>query len=255
MNLPISIRQLAPITTKFDNETLKDVMTQDELRGELGLEPLEEPNEELSQEKTELEKFIDEYGEDELEGYDLIDEEVVEFETEDFDFEKELNEKHKVEFASTGRAYPDAPSSEAGEEGFDREYNLYRVRYEYVEDGFLTRKSGKTREFCKKMMSAKKIYRKEDILRMNNMGVNKGWGKGGADTYNIFYFKGGGNCHHYWLRKIYFFELGKARGKKLKDATAIVGITKARNKGFYPKANDARVSKPPKRMANKGFIK
>ena len=49
--------------------------------------------------------------------------------------------------------------------------------------------------------------------------------------------------------------IGKARGKKLKDATAIVGITKARNKGFYPKANDARVSKPPKRMANKGFIK
>ena len=256
MNLPISIRQLAPITTKFDNDTLKDVMTEDELRGELGLEPLteEEANEEFSQEKTELEKFIDEYGEDELADYDLIDEEVVEFETEEFDFEKELNEKHKVKFASTGRAYPDAASTIDGEEGFDREYNLYRVRYEYVEDEFLTRKSGKKREFCKKMMSAKKIYRKEDILRMNNIAVNKGWGKGGADTYNIFYFKGGGNCHHYWLRKIYFYKLGEARGKKLKDATAIIGITKARNQGFYPKANDPRVSKPPKRMANKGFI-
>ena len=255
MNLPVSIKQLTPITTKFDNETLKDVMTQDELRGELGLDPLEEPNEEFSQEKTELDNFIEQYGEDEPEGYDLIDEEIVEFEEEDFDFEKELNAKHKLEFASTGRAYPDAPSSEIGEEGFDREYNLYRVRYEYVEDAFLTRKSGKSREFCKKMMSAKKIYRKEDILRMENMKVNKGWGAGGAETYNIFYFKGGGNCHHYWLRKIYFFELGKAKGNKLKDATAIVGITKARNKGFYPKANDARVSKPPKRMANKGFKK
>jgi hypothetical protein len=259
MNLPVSIIQFTPVTTKFDNETLKEVLTQDELRGELGLEPLEDDeetaNEEFSQEKTELDNFIEEFGEDEPEGYDLIDEEVVEFEEEDFDFEKELNEKHKIEFASTGRAYPDAPSSEIGEEGFDREYNLYRVRYEYVEDEFLTRKSGKQREFCKKMMSAKKIYRKEDILRMNKMKVNKGWGKGGADTYNIFYFKGGGNCHHYWLRKIYFFELGKARGKKLKDATAIVGITKARNKGFYPKANDPIVSKPPKRMANNGFVK
>ena len=262
MNLPVSIKQLTPVTTKFDNDTLKEVLTQDELRSELGLDPLEEDedtaNEEFSQEKTELDKFIEEYGEDELEGYDLIDEEIVEFEEEDFDFEKELNEKHKLEFASTGRAYPDAPSSEIGEEGFDREYNLYRVRYEYVEDAFLTRKSGKSREFCKKMMSASKngkIYRKEDILRMENMKVNKGWGAGGAETYNIFYFKGGGNCHHYWLRKIYFFELGKAKGNKLKDATAIVGITKARNKGFYPKANDARVSKPPKRMANKGFKK
>ena len=60
-----------------------------------------------------------------------------------------------------------------------------------------------------------------------------GWGKGGARTFNRFFFKGGGNCHHYWLRKIYFFELGIATGNKLKDATSIVGITKARNKGFY----------------------
>ena len=51
MNLPVSIIQFTPITTKFDNETLKDVMTQDELRGELGLEPLtdeETANEEFA---------------------------------------------------------------------------------------------------------------------------------------------------------------------------------------------------------------
>ena len=176
MNLPVSIKQFTPVTTKFDDETLKDVMTQDELRGELGLEPLEDEdtaNEEFSEEKTELDKFIDEYGEDEPKDYDLIDEEIVEFEEEDFDFEKELNEKHKVRFASTGRAIPDARSKQ---DGIDKEYNLYKVRYEYIEDEFLTRKSGKSRQFCKKMVSAKKIYRKEDILRMNNMAVYKGWG-------------------------------------------------------------------------------
>jgi hypothetical protein len=256
MNLPVSIKQFTPISTKFDNDTLKEVMTQEELRSELGLDALpddeETVNEEFSQEKTELDNFIEQYGEDEPEDYDLIDEEIVEFEEEEFDFEKELNAKHKVRFASTGKAIPNARSKQ---DGIDKEYNLYKVRYEYIEDGFLTRKSGKSRKFCKKMMSAKKIYRKEDILKMNTTPVNKGWGKGGANTYNIFYFKGGGNCHHYWLRKIYFFQLGVATGNKLKDATSIVGITKARNKGFYPKANDARVSKPPKRMANKGFIK
>ena len=258
MNLPVSIKQFTPVTTKFDNDTLKDVMTQDELRGELGLEPLENDeetaNEEFSEEKTELDKFIEEFGEDEPEGYDLIDEEIVEFEEEDFDFEKELNAKHKLKFVRT--TPPNAkPDGMDGQDGIDKEYNLYKVRYEYVEDGFLTRKSGKSRKFCKAMMSAKRIYKKDDILRMNKIEVNKGWGKGGKNTYNIFYFKGGGNCHHYWLRKIYFFQLGVATGNKLKDATSIVGITKARNKGFYPKANDARVSKPPKRMANKGFIK
>ena len=52
MNLPVSVIQFTPVTTKFDNQTLKDVMTQDELRGELGLEPLgieeESANEEFA---------------------------------------------------------------------------------------------------------------------------------------------------------------------------------------------------------------
>ena len=255
MNLPVSIKQLTPVTTKFDNDTLKDVMTEDELRSELGLDPLEEDedtaNEEFSQEKTELDKFIEEYGEDELEGYDLIDEEIVEFEEEDFDFEKELNEKHKLEFASTGRAYPDAPSSEIGEEGFDREYNLYRVRYEYVEDAFLTRKSGKSREFCKKMMSAKKIYRKEDIDMMSKKPVNKGWGPKGADLYSVWLYKGGGDCHHYWMRKTY---RAKNTTPDAKNPRSEVSVNKAKKDGFKPAVNDSKVAKLPTDMENRGFL-
>ena len=53
------------------------------------------------------------------------------------------------------------------------------------------------------MVAAKKIYRKEDIEKMGSQAVNAGFGLGGADTYSIWLYKGGANCHHYWLRKTY----------------------------------------------------
>jgi hypothetical protein len=58
-----------------------------------------------------------------------------------------------------------------------------------------------TREFCKKMVTANKIYRKEDIQRMSREVVNAGWGARGADKYDIFLYKGGGACHHKWTCK------------------------------------------------------
>ena len=42
MDMPVNFVQLKPITTKFTNQDLAAVMTQDEIREELGLAPLEE---------------------------------------------------------------------------------------------------------------------------------------------------------------------------------------------------------------------
>jgi hypothetical protein len=53
------------------------------------------------------------------------------------------------------------------------------------------------------MVNAAKVYRKEDIQAMSEMAVNAGWGPRGAATYDIWLYKGGGNCHHYWVRKTY----------------------------------------------------
>ena len=41
MDMPIEFIQLKPITIQFDSETIRDVMTQDEIRAEIGLAPLE----------------------------------------------------------------------------------------------------------------------------------------------------------------------------------------------------------------------
>ena len=332
MNLPISFVQAKPITSKFTIEDMKEVMTQDEIRAELGLKPLaeeeltaEDDNYNLEKvgtivsdgkelplfdsieeaeaeaerlgcsghhihtqdgreyfmpcanhdqlidlkdcdcgknkgkcnkscyEKTELDTFL-ETVEDIPKGWELIDEEVVDGEHADFDFEEELNQiaAEKIELATTGVARPDSKSEQDGIS--KKTYDYYRVRYVYAQDNFLTRKSGKQRDFCKKMLESKKLYRKEDISRMSTKRVNPGWGKGGADTYDIFLYKGGGNCHHFWLRQIYRTELGISVSTKIKDAD-LVGYTKARSEGFTAKKNDKRAAIAPKRMKNNGFVK
>ena len=275
MNLPISFVQAKPITTKFTIEDLKSVLTEDEIREEFGLKPLsdeeltaEDDNYNLEKdcdcgkkkecdkscyEKTELDAFL-ETVEDIPEGWELIDEEVVDGEHADFDFEEELNQiaAEKIELATTGVARPDSKSEQDGIS--KKTYDYYRVRYVYAEDNFLTRKSNKQRDFCKKMLESSKLYRKEDISRMSTKRVNPGWGKGGADTYDIFLYKGGGNCHHFWLRQIYRTELGISVSTKIKDAD-LVGYTKARSEGFTAKKNDKRVAIAPKRMKNNGFVK
>ena len=38
---------------------------------------------------------------------------------------------------------------------------------------------------------------------MKNKPVNAGWGLNGANIYDIWLYKGGGNCYHKWNRVIY----------------------------------------------------
>ena len=259
INLPIEIVQNKPITSRFTIDDMKSVMTEDEIRQELGLKPLEtEENvaedeyQKMSEEQDELDKFIAEFGEDAPEGYELIDEERVEDEDEDFDFEKELNEIHRLDLAvSTGEPLPEEPDRQ---DGMNKKYDLFKVRYEYAEDTGLTRKSGKSRSFCTRMMSANKIYRKKDILLMGaKTTINSDWAPKGKSNYSIWKHKGGGNCQHFWKRKIYKFTLGVSKSGNLEDGD-VISTAKARKSGFYPKANDKRVAEAPKRRSNKGFV-
>ena len=186
--------------------------------------------------------------------YELVDDEVVSDEDEDFDFESTLNELQRVELVGTGRAYPNAeePDDKHNQDGIDKNYNLYKVRYEYAEQYSKTSR----RPFCTAMMRASgngKVYRKRDIINMGEQVVNKGWGEKGADTYSIWKFKGGGNCGHFWRRKIYRFTLGVATGTDIKDATSIISTAKARSQGFYPEANISEVAESPINMPNRGF--
>ena len=256
MDMPVRFEQLKPITTRFTNQDLAAVMTQDEIREELGLAPLSvdvEVKEDLTKmsEYTVLETFLDTL-EDIPEDWELIEEDIVDGEHEEFNFEEALNviANEKLELASTGTARPNARSSQDGLNKSDNDF--FKVRYVYAKDNFLSQ-SGETRDFCRIMTNAKKIYRKEDIIQMGSQAVNKGWGpKGNSATYSIWFWKGGGNCHHFWSRRIYKTSL---RGAK-SDITSsqLIGYTKAKSEGFTAERNDNKVAKAPKTMPNNGFI-
>ena len=181
-----------------------------------------------------------EMGEDEdLDNWVLVDEREV-----DYDQEDALDATLK--FASTGTARPNANSEQDGE---NNEGEKFRVRYEYAP----LSAGSNSRDFCRKMVSAKKLYRKEDILQMENKSVNAGFGPNGSDTYSIWLYKGGARCNHKWFRKTYMSKDGAGIDVKSPNAET-VSTTKARSKGFRPEANDNKVSVAPNKMKNKGFI-
>jgi len=197
---------------------------------------------------------LEQYGEDEdLTNWELIDERQVDYDSEDEldDQVQELNTKKQsllskiYNFATTGTARPNAKSSQDGE---NAEGVKFKVRYQYA-----PLVSGEnTRDFCSKMVSAKKIYRKEDIIMMGSKAVNPGWGLDGADKYSIWLYKGGGDCHHFWMRKTYM-----QKGKSIDINSPLVptiSVNKAKKEGFKPEINAKDVSKRPVDMPNNGFV-
>jgi len=250
--IPISIQQTSPFSNKFGFETMKEVMTEDEIREELGLEPLaaseQTQDEELKSHKlSKLDKWIEEFGETITDDWECIDEEDAGIEDVDFNFEKELNKvfltRHEFDMNDTSE-----------QDGISKNYDYFRVRYEYSHDSGLTNKSGQSRDFCNSMMRSGQVFRKEDIIDLENESVNPGFGPGGDDTYSIWLYKGGVNCEHRWIRRIYktTLEIG---GYTDIDSAEIISTAKARSEGFYPESNEYEVPEAPKRMPNQGRLK
>jgi hypothetical protein len=197
------------------------------------------------------------YGEDiDLDEWVLVDSREVDYDLEDeLDAELEkLNEPTNLtkvlNFVKTGTARPNATSIQDGK--------LFKHRYRYV--GEITEKS---RLFCKKMIQANKVYRKEDIVRMSSEIVNQtrtrsdgtvgGLGPRGATTYDIWLYKGGGACHHKWVRETYLRKSdvnSPIAQKYMKEFRPSI----ARKLGEIVPVNDKKVYTRPIDMPNKGFL-
>jgi len=183
------------------------------------------------------------YGEDiDLDEWVLIDSHEVDYEIEEELDEqlRKLNEPTKLSkvlnLVKTGTARPNTKSLQDGE--------IFKHRYRYVGDT-----SEKSRLFCKKMTQANKVYRKEDIVRMESEVVNAGFGPKGADNYSIWLYKGGGACHHKWVRETYLrkSDANSPLAKKFTPA-------QTRKLGEIAPTNDKRVYTRPIDMPNKGFL-
>ena len=88
---------------------------------------------------------------------------------------------------------------------------------------------------------------------MGDQAVNAGWGPRGAATYSIWEYKGGGACHHYWMRKTYM-KKGKGQIDITSPLVPTISVNRARKEGFVPEVNDELVAKRPIDMPNKGFL-
>ena len=198
-------------------------------------------------------------GEDiDLETWEVIDEIDVDYDNEDkydaiVDVLNSENEKKAttlskiINLVSTGRAYPNARSSQ--DEKIKE--NFFKVRYYYFPKNNAGGKTNSPRAFCKAMVSANKLYRKEDIIRMTDKPVNAGWGpKGDSSTYSIWKYKGGGNCHHSWRRVTFKSKDANINVKTSKD---IIGTRAAEIDG-YKVRNDFEVSIQPRSMDYRGFM-
>jgi hypothetical protein len=242
ISLKLYFKTLQPLAFIDTTKAITDEAREEETGVKMSKEELKDFDDE------QIFNELSEFGEDEdLENWELIDEQPVDYEKED-ELDKEIELKNTelaTQLASTGKAIPNAKSDQ---DKVTNELKAFRVRYQYAP----LSTQANSREFCKKMVLAAKLYRKEDIIAMGNKPVNAGWGPRGASTYNIWFYKGGGSCHHYWMRKTYM-----ARGSfpDVKNPNAEISVNKAKKEGFKPEVNDKKVAKRPVDMPNNGFLK
>jgi hypothetical protein len=121
-----------------------------------------------------------------------------------------------MEAVSTGTARTKSVS--------EQDTKLYITRYRYSGN------PNPEREFCKAMMRANKLYRKEDIELMSQRNVNPGFGMRPDPNkpYDIFLWKGGGllsdafpfgTCKHFWVREMYR-KIGTGKNTAAQPSTA-----------------------------------
>jgi hypothetical protein len=177
----------------FITEAFEDIANFYDVRLNLVFKPLRtiQKDEPLTLAKQEKEFNVDsiadglvELGEEIGDDFELIDE----IDAETFDL-KESQLNNLIEFAKA----PTANTSRKSRQ----DTSLFLIRYRYAGN------PNPQREFCKKVMSANRVYRYEDLENASNISVNAGFGKNGADIYNVAFYKGGVNCRHWWKREIY----------------------------------------------------
>ena len=172
----------------FVLEALEEVLLQYGINLDLIFKPLTEVKQEpiapvamsLSNDAPNVDSLIqlgESFNEDE---YDVVESERCDVITL---HERELNTL--VELASV----PVTPRKNS-----DQDTSLFKIRYQYAGS-----ESGQ-REFCNKIIRADKLYREED-LNFNSV-YNEEFSPKGKSSYNVFLYKGGVNCKHWWKRTI-----------------------------------------------------
>ena len=205
----------------------------------------------LSSQKSALQIILDECEDAEQNDWIIVDSRDVELDDEDVlnnhidSLNSELHDKLNkqtvlsklVSLVKTGVARPTAISKQ---DKLVKE-RYFKVRYKYVGN------KSPEREFCNAMLNANKLYRKEDLDKMEFEPVNPGFGEGGTNTYSIFKYKGGPRCHHKFERVTMMYDFNND-----KAGLQEIGTRAAEIRGFKV-TNPFEVSIYPNNLPLKGF--
>ena len=169
---------------------------------------------------------------EEIEGFELIDSQPA--------TDNEDGILSHFEFANVLKSTPSKTSKQ--------DTSIFKVRYKY----FPAEVSKNGREFCRKMVKAKKVYRKEDLDKQSS--ANSELAATGESTYNIWLYKGGANCKHGWIRNIYLRKNNKkiSVGQARKMITSLP-IADGQRKDARYEDNDKKVAMRPIDMPNRGY--
>ena len=189
------------------------------------------------------------------------EEDWFEAHTEKVDTSIDASKYHEFAYAPAGHPNMITRASEIG---------MFRLLYRYS-----TNLSSNSRLFCQKMVAKAQggtLYNVQDILNASDKAVNSGFGPHGSNKYNIFFYKGGPNCKHYWERVWYFRKkvpeghtLIGDDGKEYKGGEFLPNGTLnnfrkssqafANSKGANPKVNDSLAQTTPWHQPNHGYLK
>ena len=218
ISLDLYVKTLTPI--EFTNT--ENAVTKEQIEEETG----QELSSEKDFEDQQMFEQIQDLGDNEKTlldfGYVLIDEREV-----DHDQEQNLDDQVKLASVPKGRA--DVTSELDGE---TESGEKYLIRYQYTPLVY----TPKSREFCKLMVKAKRVYRKEDLDR--DFKGNAKFNASGESGYNLYRHKGGKYCKHSFLRKTYLLTDGKIDPNNPNAAKSLIYKTEIAKKGIPTPTED-----------------
>jgi len=216
---------------------------------------IEEVDEDTAQEKTGIELSQQDFDDaemlDALQG-DKMDDEWELVDSREWSEDNEPIEQwanKSIQLSAWQKFNNYITSFPSKESQLDKSY--YKVRYSYEEKY----SKGKSRDFCRNMMNRSKrgvVYRLEDIDKASRKGVNKSFGHNGQ-PYDLFRFKGGSFCGHYWQENLYKLKQKKdgeyVEDKALSSSEEVESIPKS----YRPTPRGRKdAAKAPRDMNNNG---
>jgi hypothetical protein len=206
-------------------------------------EPLMLSSELTEELEAQLLEYLESVGEKIGDEWELISEQEVEDEKNEYKIHLE-KQKFFKRFAD-----PDAKSS--------NDTGLYKIRYRYSQN-----LKDNSRLFCRNMVSNSKggvVYRFEDIQSMDGQ-VNTEFSPKGSNSYSIWEWKGGVYCHHRWVRQVYFRKRengkflpnkGLANDTRIPESQAIKADVPMKDEGKnWAQASTAPINTPSRGKLN-----